>query len=107
MADGGMRALFHNLSCELDKQSSPDVERCMTSALQSVTNIPHRTQDLIVLLGKSLGKFDIDGQLKGFVSVREECKRNLAEMTHNRASRLRSYQTLGLCAGAALAILLI
>ena len=34
-------------------------------------------------------------------------KRELRELERNRQQRLRSYRTLGLCAGAALALLLL
>ena len=63
--------------------------------------------DALILLGRWLGRFDLDGQLKGLDAVRQECRRHLEELNNNREVRLRSYQTLGLCAGAAIAILFI
>ena len=61
----------------------------------------------MLLLGKSIGRFDMDGQIKGLEAVRQDCRRRLDELSKDRDTRLRSYQTLGLCAGAALAILFI
>jgi len=58
-------------------------------------------------LGGNLGRFDIPGQLRGLENTRKECCDKLQMLTQNNDSRLRSYQTLGLCAGAALAILLV
>ena len=52
-----------------------------------------------------LGRFDLPGQLQGLRSLRQRSELSLKEFTNNRQNRLRSYQTLGLCAGAALAIL--
>jgi len=49
----------------------------------------------------------MEGQLKGLESVRQECRRQVETLSYNRDARLRSYQTLGLCAGAALAILFV
>ena len=69
--------------------------------------IPGRLRRLIYQLGKSLGRFDLPGQLKGIAAAKESCKRELRELERNREQRLRSYRTLGLCAGAALAVLLI
>ena len=43
----------------------------------------------------------------GVETVRGECRRELEQMNVNKDVRLRSYQTLGFCAGAAVAILLI
>lgn len=106
-ADGVIRDVFLALTHELEDQISPDVEHCMTAALSKIKNIPTLTNESLLLLGRSLGRFDIDGQLKGLDSVRQECRRNLEYLNQNRDVRLRSYQTLGLCAGAAIAILFI
>jgi stage III sporulation protein AB len=62
---------------------------------------------MLRLLGKSLGKFDLSGQLAGIDLVREGCKENLDRISKDRQERLRSYRTLGICAGIAIAILLI
>jgi len=59
------------------------------------------------LLGTSLGRYDLPGQVKGLQNVREECTLELEKMKNNQEERLRSYQTLGLCAGTALVILLL
>lgn len=106
-SEGIMRSIFLSLTHELEDQISPDVDRCMTAALSKIKNIPPITMDALVLLGRSLGRFDLEGQLKGLDAVRQECRRNLDELNNNRDVRLRSYQTLGLCAGAAIAILFI
>lgn len=106
-ATGSLRKLFLVLTQCLEDQLEPHVEGSMHIALQSVGEIPTYTQKALESLGRSLGRFDMDGQLKGLESVRQDCRRYLSELTNNRDSRLRSYQTLGLCAGAALAILLI
>jgi len=54
-----------------------------------------------------LGRFDLPGQLEGIQAVRKRCEESLESIRKNRNERLRSYQTLGVCAGAALAIILI
>lgn len=99
--------IFLNLALEMEAQVSPDIACCMRSVLEKAKNIPPVTRQALELLGRSVGRFDLSGQLKGLESVRQECRRNLALLGENRENRLRSYQTLGLCAGAALAILLI
>ena len=99
--------VFLALSEELEGQISPDAERCMSAALCRVKDLPGLSRNAIESLGHSLGRFDIEGQLKGLEAVRQECRRNLELLNQNRETRLRSYQTLGLCAGAAIAILFI
>ena len=55
----------------------------------------------------SMGRFDVKGQIQGLEAVRSYCRGELENMAVNREARLRSYQTLGLCTGAALAILFV
>ena len=105
--EGIINKVFYLLAEELEYQLSPDVEGCMTAVLSKNKDMPCLSYSAMELLGRSLGRFDIEGQLKGLESVRQECRRNLNELMENRDLRLRNYQTLGLCAGAALAILLI
>ena len=75
--------------------------------LTGLREIPKLTRESLELLGRSLGRFDLEGQLRGLESVRQVCRHGLETLAQNSAIRNRSYQTLGLCAGAALAILFI
>lgn len=95
------------LSQELENQISPDVSCCMGCVLNKQKDVPPVSREVLRMLGQSLGRFDLQGQLKELDSVRILCERHLAELDKDRDVRLRSYQTLGLCAGAALAILLL
>lgn len=99
--------VFGRLSAEMDAQISPNVERCMSVAVEKTAKLSPLTREELLLLGKSVGRFDMEGQLKGLEAVRQDCRRLLESLSYNRDSRLRSYQTLGLCAGAALAILFV
>lgn len=104
-ASGSLREVFLNLARELDWQASPDVYSCMIAALKRSRELPGNFQKLLLQLGRCLGHFDLSGQLRGLESVRSACEGELTALSKNREVRLRSYQTLGLCAGAALAIL--
>lgn len=99
--------VFYAFALEMETQVSPDLNCCMAAALDKNKEVPSITREGLELLGKSIGRFDLDGQLMGLEAVRQECRRNLEELSNNREMRLRSYQTLGLCAGAALAILFV
>ena len=98
--------VFSRLAQELESRQNPEVSTCMSAALES-TNISGQALEILRLLGNSMGRFDLEGQLKGLEECRNNCRRQLEELAKNRDSRLRNYQTLSLCAGAALAILLI
>ena len=99
--------VFAKLAEELDRQISPEVRSCMEVTVASVRELPESVGKLLKELGKTLGRFDLPGQLRGIEGVRRSSRKALDQLERNRDVRLRSYQTLGLCAGAALAILLI
>ena len=104
---GILHTVFLNLYRELSCQKLPDAGSCMYAALRRSGEIPARVRRLLVQLGHTLGRFDLPGQLQGIQAVRKRCEESLASVQKNRDDRLRSYQTLGICAGAALAIILI
>lgn len=102
-----LRTVFLNLYRELKWQQLPDAGSCMYAAIQRSGEIPPKVRRLLVQLGHTLGRFDLPGQLQGIQSVRKRSEETLDAIRKNRDERLRSYQTLGICAGAALAIILI
>lgn len=105
--DGLISHIFLRLANELEDQVSPDVRRCMHSVLAKTKDIPLATGECLQLLGDLLGRFDLQGQVKGLQNVRQACRVKLNKLMSNSEVRVRSYQTLGLCAGAAIVILLI
>lgn len=104
---GLLQVVFINLYRELTWQKLPDAGSCMYAAIHRSGEIPGRVRRLLVQLGHTLGRFDLQGQLQGMEAVRKRCDESLAVIRNNRDERLRCYQTLGICAGAALAIILI
>ena len=68
---------------------------------------PDRVKNVLLKIGKILGKFDIDGQIKGIETVKEECIAILKSLSEHQRERSRSIKTIGICAGVAIAILLI
>lgn len=93
------------LSNELESQISPDVSSRVGTALSEFPDLPKRVARAFQIMGMSLGRFDAEGQVRGLEAVRTYCRGELESMAVSREGRLRSYQTLGLCTGAALAIL--
>ena len=106
-ASGSLKQVLTVLSEELNGQVAPNAESCMRSALDKCQSIPVLTGNILRLMSRSLGKFDLSGEINGLTLVKEACKENLHKLTKDRVERLRSYRTLGVCAGIALAILLI
>ena len=95
------------LSEELRRQALPDASRCIPAAKESVGTLPQHVDRVLEMLSLSLGQFDIQGQLQALESTRNHCAAELESMRNGKETRLRSYQTLGICAGAALVILLV
>ena len=104
---GGIHRIFLILAEELEHQTHPDAQCCMDLALAMCDDLPPKVKDILRQLGISLGKFDLPGQIQGMEAVRCLCAEHLEQLRKGADIRLRGYQTLGLCAGAALAILFV
>ena len=104
---GTIGAVLVSLAKELESQILPDVSCCMAAILRQKTDIPGCIQEVLSFLGQCLGRFDLQGQVQELDAVNTLCQHHLAKLENNRDTRLRGYQTLGLCAGAAAAILLL
>lgn len=103
-ARGQVRDVLNVLAERLEKGNVSELSACM-NALASDKSIPQRVRRCFRELGKSLGRYDFEGQIQGLETVRNQCRRELEELREGGSERLRSYQTLAICAGVALAIL--
>lgn len=104
---GEIGQVFLLLEEQLERRTHADVPACMDAALKQLHDCSPTVSTAMEALGKSLGQFDLTGQISSLRSFRAECEVTLKELLKNRENRLRSYQTLGLCTGAALAVLLL
>ena len=104
---GKLKLVFQALADELESQISPDVALCMTSVLDKLAITQKILRSVLIGLGNNLGKFDMNGQLRALENSRSICSDKLKQLQKEREGRIRSYQTLGLCAGAAIAILFV
>ena len=102
-----LQRFFITLADELENQISPDVACCVEAALIQINDLPQLVQNGIIAFSRSAGCFDIEGQIRGIASVRENCISLLSTYTHDQDIRLRNYQALALCAGVAVVILLL
>lgn len=106
-AGGAVGQVLSALAAALDKQEGKLVSDHMEQILGTMPQIPSRTRQNLILLGRSLGKFALSGQVTGLRSALVMCKRDLDGLAVGRDARLRSYRTLGICGGVALVILFI
>ena len=105
-AEGKLGELFRKLRSELETGEFSEISGCMNGLVQTMDIAP-RCRTCLRELGNSLGRYDLEGQLQGIRSVKHRCRGFLEELESHRSERMRSYQTLWLCAGGALAILLV
>lgn len=103
---GPLSRFFFELAKTMDEQVSPDIKECTTMALSRASGLPGYTVTQLQALGQTLGRFDLEGQINALKQCKHSCLRQLEVLEFQQPQRLRSYQTLGFCAGAALAILL-
>lgn len=107
VGDGAVGDVFTRLAAELERQILPDAAACTHAALAAVPQISPLAEKHFRTLAMSLGKFDLQGQIGVLETEIASCRRDLEELTRNRGLRLRNYRSLALCAGIALAILLL
>ena len=107
VADGSVSAVFSALATQLEAQICPDAGLCMEAVLQGMPEISGKSRNILRQLGRTLGRYDVSGQIAEINGARAECTEELERIRGEKAVRIRNYQTLGICAGVALAILLL
>jgi len=105
-AGGMLRTIFAELADRLENREVVDISGCLNGILQQ-KDPPRVIRRNLKQLGQSLGRFELEGQLQGLQAVRQQCRKDLKRLEEGSSQRMRNYQTLALCTGAALAILLI
>ena len=103
---GEMQDVLISIARELETQLYTDAAICMRQILHQNSQLPERVTKVLEQMASSVGVFDLPGQIAGLESTQKVCEKELNYLERNREERMRSYRTLGFCAGAALAILL-
>ena len=105
--EGNVSKAFLLFAYELEQQCIPNVHQCMRIVIDKVGLNSTSMGTILQDLGNNLGMFDIGGQLLSLERIQKRCEKELEGLQSNSEIRARSYQTLGLCAGAAIVILLV
>lgn len=106
VTDSVLAEIFQALARELEVQASTNVKNSMEYVIDKFTVLTPLTRQTLLLLGQSLGQFDISGQIKEIEGVRHVCLQHLQEIASHKSERIRKYRTLGFCTGAVLVIIL-
>lgn len=104
---GLLRKVFHMLSETLEAGSEADAYACMRITVRKNDRLPPKVSRILLCLGKTLGRYDLEGQLQGMDQVIAACEQAYCGLEKDRKERTKSYKTLGICAGAALVVLFI
>ena len=104
---GVVGQVLDRFAAELDQQLLPDPGICMNAALCAVKNIPKCAAFHLSQLGSTLGRFDLENQIRSLEAAEALCKQELEHMRSGMDVRIRNYRTLSLCAGTALVIILL
>ena len=103
--DGVLERLFDVAAKEMDKNRWTKPYDAVSRALETIQE--PLIGDVLLPLAKSLGKYDLDAQVQGIETARLQAEQLLRETEQERKIKSGTYQTLGVCTGLAVAILLI
>lgn len=106
-AQGCLVRVFSDVANTLDSQIDPDVKTCFMSVLDRHNDIPSHVRSCLTELALTLGAYDLKGQLEGISYIQSLCREKRAELEDNRGDKMRTYRTLGVCTGAAIAVILL
>ena len=78
-------------------------------ALECTHNLPldAEGQETLRTFCQSLGLYDLDGQLAALNLAQTRLQQQLDTLEASKRARCRSYQTIGVCAGLAIAVILV
>ena len=105
--NGVLRVFLLCVVKELEAQISPNIACCFEAALSKHPELPASVQRILQELGESLGRFNLQGQLRCLDNVKNSCKRILLSLENKQTGYTRSCQAYCLCVGVAVALLLL
>ena len=107
ITNGSLKKIFLSIYEQLNSCTFPDLTTCINYSLRQQNSIPESVKEELYSLGPNLCSFNLSGQIKGISAIINNCEFKLQKLRNNKEQRLRTYQTLGLCAGAAIVIIFI
>lgn len=107
-ATGGkyLQYIFIAFAEEMENQISPDPTSCMDAALMRQKRKVIYVENYLKELARSLGRFDLDGQAKDLTFIRQRCQIDLDKLEKSKDLRIKNYQTISICLGIIVTILL-
>lgn len=104
---GTISKLLSDIALGLERKIASDSEKVVLTILKDYPDIPESIKYTIIDFSKTLGNFGLEGQLEELSVLQSHCAQLLDRKAKDREKYVRCYETLGICCGAALVILLI
>lgn len=103
--DGEVHEVFGQVSDQMQAHKTMTPTEAMEETLtaRKYTCLVPR----LLELADKLGEYDLEAQIAGIDQVKSQAELQMAELEQERSQKGKVYESLGICAGLALAILLI
>lgn len=106
--DKAVGAFFGRLAQQMTQNPAASVQGVFRDALQKTPlALSQNARQTLLELSMSLGKFDAAGQVSAIELAASRLRQELQALESRRRERCRSYETIGVCAGLALAVILL
>lgn len=105
---GGLRDVFQATAQRIELQTDGNVGEIMEAVLIRYGNLlPISCICRLRELGGILGAYEVQEQTQALEALSGRVSVSIEELRQGRAERCRSYEVMGVCAGCALAIILL
>ena len=104
----GEVAVFWNMVADgVCKRQEDSVGKIVRSSLNAMDSAAFSgpVRQILQVLGDGMGTYDVEGQVRAITLAETRLQEVLNQMQSEQSGRMRSYCTLGICAGLAIAIL--
>ena len=107
--EGALAELFARASGAMDKRCWLTPSSAMEYAMQEVPGFEQgdKVRDILLELAGKLGQYDLDSQIQGIGLAMTQLDEERQAAERERSVKSKTYETLGVCAGLAVAILLL
>ncbi len=104
---GPISPLFAEMAGQLSLRREASVYAIVRKSLNAAPALPGPVRQILLDLAPGLGRYDVEGQLRAIDLASAQARALLEQYRAEQRGRVRSCCTLGLCAGLAIAIMVL
>lgn len=102
---GAAADLFGRLAQDFSQRQDRTVDAIVRRQVMATRGFPPAVRQILLQLGSGLGQYDKEGQLRSIDLAVVRLRSLLEQYRDEQQARIRSYCTLGICGGLAIAIM--